>query len=59
MSGTHHIVSDQALGSFKRRLDKFIDENDVAIDRGVHIGTATNRSSGHLQLPPFSYVLMF
>ena len=25
--------------------------------RGIHIGTATNRSNGPLQLPSFSYVL--
>ena len=28
-------------------------------DRGVHIETATNRFYGLLQLPSFSYVLMF
>ena len=31
----------------------------MEIGRGVHIGTATNRSHGLLQLPSFHYVLMF
>ena len=31
----------------------------MEIGRGVHIGAATNRSNGLLQLPLFSYVLMF
>ena len=32
MSGTessHRIVSGETMGSFKRRLDKFMDEDDV------------------------------
>ena len=36
-----------------------MDEDDrVEIGRGVHIGTATNRSNGLLQLPSFSYALI-
>ena len=31
----------------------------MEIGRGIHIGTAMNRSSSLLQLPSFSYVLMF
>ena len=31
----------------------------MELDRSVHTGTATNRSNGLLQLPSFSYVLMF
>ena len=37
------------------RLDKFVDDG-VEIGRGVHIGTAMNRSFSLLQFPSFSCV---
>ena len=58
---SNHIVSTETMGSFKRRLDKFMDEDDrwndtVVLTQGL---PRLCRSNGLLQLPSFSYVLMY
>ncbi len=45
------VVSDESLWNFKRRLDRFMNENEGTF----RIGTATYRPEGLLELPLFSY----
>ena len=54
-----YIVSDETMGSFKRRLNKFMEDDRVELHSGAHIGTGTSRSTGLLQFHSFSHVLIY
>ena len=51
---SNHIVSGETMGSYKRRLDKFMDEDDRWNQAAVLTETAKSKSNALSQLPLFS-----